>query len=153
MFAHIPINHHLRPLYRALAGLTGLYILAFGVLGFIQTRGLSLFARDDLPTVLGLRTNPAFAIMSIGAGAVILVATVVGRNIDHWVNLIAGIGFVVVGLAMLALLRTDANILGFSVTNCIVSFAFGIIAFTAGLYGKVGTPEDVEAEDAFRHGH
>ena len=44
-----------------------------------------------------------------------------------------------VGMLMLGLLRTDANFLGFSMTNCIVSFVLGTIVFAAGLYGRTRT--------------
>src|SRR6266545_4114447 len=120
---HTPVNHHLRPLYRTLAGLAGVYVLLFGIIGLVQTRGLDFFAQHDLPWVLGLRTNPAFSILSIGAG-----------------------------LVMLVLQRTDANFLGFSVSNCVASFILGIITGTAGLYGKVGSVETESAEESFRHG-
>jgi hypothetical protein len=57
-----------------------------------------------------------------------------------------------VGMAMLALLETDANFLNFSVATCVVSFVIGIALLTAGLYGKVGTVDAARAEEAFRHG-
>jgi hypothetical protein len=148
---HTPVNHHLRPLYRVLAGLAGLYVLVFGIAGLVKTRGMDVFAQHDLPWVLGLRTNLAFSVLSIGAGLLILSGTVIGRNIDYLINLVASVIFMVTGLAMLALLRTDANFLGFSVANCIVSFILGIITGTAGLYGKVGTTETASAEESFRH--
>lgn len=151
MLLHLPVNHHLRPLYRALAGLAGLYVLVFGIAGFSQSRGLSLFAQHDLPWVLGLRTNPAFALLSIASGAVILVATVVGRNLDHLVYLAAGIIFMLAGIAMMLLLQTPANFLGFSMSNCIVSFILGLVTFTAGLYGRSGTAEDAQSLNVHRH--
>jgi hypothetical protein len=59
--------------------------------------------------------------------------------------------FTFVGLLMLALLQTNANFLGFSMVNCIVSFVLGMVVFAAGLYGKTGSETDVAAEEAFRH--
>jgi uncharacterized protein DUF4383 len=150
--AHIPINHPLRPVYRALAGLAGLYVLLFGIIGFAQTRGLELFAQQDLPWVLGLRTNPAFSYLSIVAGIVLLGGVVVGGNVHRSVNLAGGLVFLVAGIAMMTLLQTDANIFGFSMVNCIVSFVIGIVLLAAGLYGKVGTPDRAQAEEAFRRG-
>lgn len=150
--AHIPINHPLRPLYRALAGLAGLYVLLFGIIGFVQTRGLELFARQDLPWVLGLRTNPAFSYLSIVAGIVLLGGALVGGNLDRSINLAGGLVFLVAGMAMMTLLQTDANLLGFSMVNCIVSFIIGVVLLAAGLYGKVGTPDRAQAEEEYRHG-
>ena len=140
MFTHIPVNHPLRPLYRVLAALVGGYTLVFGIVGFTQTRGTPLFAQTGLPWVLGLRTNLAFALVPIVSGAVLLVSAIIGRNLDYLVNLFGGVVFMVVGMLMLGLLQTNANFLGFSVTNCIVSFILGCICFTAGLYGRVGAP-------------
>jgi len=139
MLTHLPVNHPLRPLYRILAALAGGYILLFGIVGSARTWGTAAFAQDHLPWVLGLRTNLAFAWLSIVSGAVLVVCAVVGRNFDHLVNLLGGLLFMAVGMLMLGLLRTDVNFLGFSMTNCIVSFVLGTIVFAAGLYGRTGT--------------
>jgi hypothetical protein len=139
MISHLPINHPLRPLYRVLAALAGGYVLVFGIVGFTRTRGTALFAQAHLPWVLGLRTNLAFALLSVLSGAVLLVCAVIGRNLDFLVNLLGGLVFMVVGMLMLGLLRTDVNFLGFTVTNCVVSFVIGTVVFAAGLYGRTGT--------------
>jgi Domain of unknown function (DUF4383) len=149
--SHIPVNHHLRPVYRVLAALAGLYVLLFGVLGFLETRGTSAFDRGSM-TVLGLRTNLAFSIASIVAGAVILLAGFVGRNVDYFLNLVGGIAFLVAGMAMMTLLQTDANVLNFSMATCIVSFVIGMVLFSAGLYGRTGSVGAARAEEALRHG-
>ncbi len=138
MLSHLPVNHPLRPLYRVLSGLVGAYSLVFGIVGFAQTRGTGIFAQTNLPWVLGLRANPAFAVLSIVVGGLLLLAAFVGRNVDSVVNLFGGLGFMVVGIAELALLQTNVNVLGFTVTTCIVSFVFGSVLFTAGLYGRSG---------------
>src|SRR5436190_11897521 len=140
MLMHLPVNHPLRPLYRVLAGLVGGYSLVFGIAAFTKTRGTSLFAHTDLPWVLGLRTNLAFALLSIFSGAVLAVCAVIGRNLDFLVNTLGGLLFMAVGMLMLGLLQTDANCLGFSMTNCVVSLLLGTIVFTAGLYGRTGGP-------------
>ena len=44
------------------------------------------------------------------------------------------------------------ELLGFTMSTCIVSFIIGLVLFTAGLYGKIGTAEDIRQEEAFRHG-
>ena len=139
MLTHLPVNHPLRNLYRVLAAVVGAGVLVFGIVGFTRTRGTALFAQEHLPWVLGLRTNLAFALLSIVSGAVLLVCAVVGRNLDHVVNFLGGIVFMAVGMLMLGLLRTDANFLGFSMTNCIVSFVLGTIVFAAGLYGRTSS--------------
>jgi hypothetical protein len=149
--AHIPVNHPLRRLYKTLTAFAGLYILIFGIIGLVKTHGMPLFAQHGLPWVLGLRTNLAFSILSIAGGIVMLAAVAIGRNIDHYMEILAGGVFIFVGLLMLALLQTDENFLGFSLVNCVVSFVLGMVVFAAGLYGKTGTDADVAAEEAFRH--
>jgi hypothetical protein len=137
VFEELPVNHRLRPFYRVLAALAGLYVLVFGIAGYARTKGTPAFSRDHVEWVLGLRTNLGFATLSVVAGAVLLAATLIGRNVDRTVNLVASGVFLGAGLVMLALLRTDLNFLGFSVVNCVVSFVIGSVLLTAGLYGKV----------------
>jgi len=150
--SHFPINHHLQPLYRVLAGLCGVYVLIFGIVGLVQTSGLDFFAQDGLPWVLGLRANGAFAVLSIVAGIVVLGAAVIGGNLDRWVNLYAGLVFLVAGMAMMILMQTSLNFLGFTMSTCIVSFVIGLVLFSAAMYGRVGTKREERREERFRHG-
>ncbi|MFI6760293.1 DUF4383 domain-containing protein [Micromonospora sp. NPDC050417] len=147
--AHIPINHPARPLYRVLSGLVGLYILIFGIFGLVETSGDSLFGRDDV-YALGLRTNLAFSLVSVLFGIVILIGASLRGNLGHFMNLTAGVVFLVVGIVMLTVLQTDANILNFSVATVVVSMIFGLVTFATGLYDKVGPPERAEAERHYR---
>jgi hypothetical protein len=146
--AHIPVNHHLRPLYRVLAVLAGLYLLGFGVVGLVQARGLDAFANDGLPKVLSQQVNPAQAVLDIVLGLAVLVSIVLGRNIDHYVNFWIGHLLYVIGIAMLTLARTDANILGFNVTNVIVTFILASVITCAGMYSRVGPHRRPDAEPA-----
>jgi hypothetical protein len=150
--SHLPVNHHLQPLYRVLAALTGIYVLVFGIVGWLMTADYDLFAQDGLPAVLGLRANRAFAVLSVAAGLVLLAGAFVGRNVARWINLLGGIAFMVVGAAMLTLLETDLNVLGFSVATCTVSFIIGLVLFAAGLYGRTGSRSRARHEEGFRHG-
>lgn len=136
--SHIPVNHPLRPLYRALAAITGLYVLVFGIVGLIATRGTELFAQGDT-TALGLRTNLAFSALSVVAGAIVLLAVVIGRNIDRVVYLVASVIFLTAGTVMMMLIDSDSNVLNFSIATCIVSYIIGMVQLSAGLYVKAGT--------------
>ena len=138
--AHTPVNHPLRPVYRALGGLAGLYLVLFGILGLIQTAGEGLFALG-IDHVLGQGTNLAWSIVSIVIGVLVLIATALGRNIDVKVDTYLGWALLVVGSAMLALIRTDANIFNFSLTTVIVTYVVGLALVMAGLYSKVVAPE------------
>ena len=147
--AHIPVNHHLRPLYRALAGLSGVFLVALGIFGLIETSGHELFAREDLPTVLGMQFNPFGAGMFLVFGIVVLALTALGRNIDHLGNFWVGQILVLIAMFELAFLRTDLNLLGFNMAAVIVTMVVGLVVLTASLYLKVGPdrPHDEHHDD------
>ena len=147
--AHIPVNHPLAPLYRFLAGLAGAYVLAFGIAGLVETWGHPIFERGGT-FALGLHTNLAFSLLSTVVGAVVLGGGLIGGNPAHWINMIGGGVFLFAGLAMLALMQTDLNVLNFSVATCVASYAIGLAMLLSGLYDKVGPPEAAEAEERFR---
>jgi membrane protein implicated in regulation of membrane protease activity len=139
--AHFPVNHHLRPLYRTLAALAGIYMLVFGIVAFSKVSGRPFFTQDEAAWALGLRANPAFAVLSMVAGAVVLVANVIGRNIAHLVNTVAAVVLIVAGMAMLLLMQTSANIFAFSMVNCIVTFILALVIGTVSLYDRTGSSE------------
>ena len=68
--AHIPVNHPLRPVYRAVAFVIGLYLLIFGIVGVTRSAGHDFFASHQDISALGLHTNMAFSLLSVVAGAV-----------------------------------------------------------------------------------
>jgi len=149
--SHMPVNHPMRPFYRVLAAATGAYVLIFGAVGAVRTVGLPFFDRSET-YALGLRSNLAFAVASLLVGLVIVLATFVGRNVDYMVNLWGGVLFMAVGTAMMAVLRTDLNVLNFSIITVVVSYGIGLVLFTAGLYGRSGSPEAARAQELVRHG-
>ncbi|MFI6130405.1 DUF4383 domain-containing protein [Micromonospora sp. NPDC051141] len=142
--AHTPVNHPARPIYRAIGGLVGLYFVVFGGLGIIASAGNDFFAQDDTK-VLGQGTNMGFSLLSILIGVVILVGTAIGRNLDVAVNQWLAYTLMVIGLAALAFLQTDANILNFSIMTVIVVLTLSLVLLVAGMYGKVGTDDEHEA--------
>ncbi|MEV7227840.1 MULTISPECIES: DUF4383 domain-containing protein [Polymorphospora] len=142
--AHNPVNHPARPIYRAIGALIGLYLIVFGVLGFIETGSGEFFAQDG-SAVLGQGTNLGFSVVSAVLGVIILVATGLGRNIDAAVNKWLGYLFMALGLGELAVLRTDANIFNFTVATVVVTMIIGIVLLMAGMYGKVGTDDEHRA--------
>ncbi|MBB5828866.1 DUF4383 domain-containing protein [Micromonospora carbonacea] len=142
--AHTPVNHPARPIYRAIGGLVGLYFLAFGVLGLVASAGNDILAQDDT-TVLGQGTNLGFSLLSLVLGVAILTGTVIGRNLDVAINQWLAYALMVLGLAELAFLQTDANVLNFTITTDIVVLTLSMVLLMAGMYGKVGTDEENEA--------
>ncbi|MGW0431540.1 DUF4383 domain-containing protein [Micromonospora sp. NPDC003197] len=142
--AHNPVNHPARPIYRAIGGLTGLYLAGFGVLGVIENSGAEFFAQDDT-LVLGQGANLGYSVISAILGVILLVAAGIGRNLDATINKLSGYALMALGLAGLAVMRTDANYLGFSMATVIVSMILGLVLLMAGMYGKVGTDEENRA--------
>ncbi|RKN43533.1 DUF4383 domain-containing protein [Micromonospora endolithica] len=147
--AHTPVNHPARPIFRAIGGLTGLYLVAFGALGIIASAGGDLFAQDDT-RVLGQGTNLGFSLLSILLGGAILAGTVIGRNLDVLINQWLAYVVMAVSLAGLAFIRTEANIFNFSVVTVIVLMVIGLVLLMVGMYGKVGTDDEREAWEKAR---
>jgi hypothetical protein len=151
--AHFPVNHPLRPLYRALSALTGAYLVLFGVVGLIVTAGDGLLGHPT-DRILGQRANLLWSIASLLIGAIVLLATAVGRNADTEVNKYFGWGLLVVGSYELTVSRTDANFLNFSVSTVVVTYLLGLFLITSGLYSKVvpaaqaGSPRQVRESQA-----
>lgn len=139
--AHIPINHHLRGLYRAVAGLSGLYLVGLGIYGVVETSGLELFAQDNLPEVLGQQLNPASSGMLLVLGGIVVIVTALGRNLDHFGNFWIGQILALSALLSMAVLRTDANLLGLNMTSVIVWMVVGVLILTASMYAKIGRSE------------
>jgi uncharacterized protein DUF4383 len=150
MFLHLPVNHPLRPLYRFLGGLTGLYVLGYGVVGLFASWGHGVFAHDSVEA-LGLRTNLAFSVLSILVGLAVLIAAIIDNNVDQYTFLFGGMVFLVAGMAMLVLMQTTLNVLNFTVAKCVASFLMGLVMFTAGLYTRHGPAEVRQVEERRRH--
>ncbi|MET8281981.1 DUF4383 domain-containing protein [Micromonospora sp. NPDC005174] len=142
--AHTPINHPARPIYRAIGGLTGLYLVVFGVLGIIASAGNEVLAQDDTK-VLGQGTNLGFSLLCVLLGLVVLVGTGLGRNIDVAINQWLAYTLMVIGLGALAFIRTDANIFNVNVLTVVVVLSASLVLLMAGMYGKVGTDEEADA--------
>ncbi|GAA0542833.1 hypothetical protein GCM10010172_25370 [Paractinoplanes ferrugineus] len=149
--AHYPLNHHLRPVYRFFAGLAGLYLALFGIIGVASTWGDGFFHRGA-DWVLGLRTNPAAAWLYTIIGVLLLLAVLVGGNFYHHVTLIMGWVLAAFGVLIMAVIQTDANVLNASMVNVIVTIVLGVVALCAGLYGKVGSADAARTESAAAHG-
>ncbi|MDO3701318.1 DUF4383 domain-containing protein [Micromonospora sp. C28SCA-DRY-2] len=147
--AHTPVNHPARPVYRAIGGLTGLYLVVFGVLGIIASAGNEVLAQDDT-RALGQGTNLGFSLISILIGLAVLAGTAIGRNVDVVVNQWLAYLLMVVSLAGLAFIQTEANIFNFSIATVIVLMVLSLVLLMVGMYGKVGTDEEREAFEKAR---
>ncbi|WP_326549479.1 DUF4383 domain-containing protein [Micromonospora sp. NBC_01813] len=142
--SHTPVNHPARPIYRAIAALTGLYLAIFGVLGVATTLGDAPFAQDDT-RVLGQGANLGFSALCLLLGVIVLAGVGLGRNIDTAINKALAWALMALSLAELAVLRTDANFLNFTVSTCVVVMTIGLVLLMAGMYGKMGSEEEAKA--------
>jgi hypothetical protein len=149
--AHYPLNHHLRQTYRFVAFLAGAYLMIAGVLGLTGTWGEPFFGRDGHHWSLGLRVNPAGSWLLAVLGLIVVAATVIGGNVHHTVTLLGGWAMCGVAVLIMATMQTDANAVHASMVNVLVLLALGLVALTAGLYGKVGSPDSARAEEAAVH--
>ena len=159
---HLPKDHRLGRVYRYGAGLMGLLLLVFGVLGLLDQ--LTFFSTQG-DRVLGLSSNGLLSVISIVAAAILIAGAVIGGNTASNINLGMGLVFYISGFVNLGLLDTQANFLAFHLQNVMFSFAVGVMLMTFGAYGRVsgGLPHDnpywqarhpdqVEAEAAAKPG-
>ena len=149
--AHTPVNHPLRPLYRALGGVVGIYLIVFGITGIIVTAGDGLFGTAG-DRVLGQGANLFWSIVTLALGAIVLVATVLGHNVDSEVGKYAGWAMLVVGTYGLAVERTDANVLDFTISTVIVTYLVGLVLIMTGLYSRIAPAQESGAPRPVREG-
>jgi hypothetical protein len=130
----LPLDHRLSNIYRVGAGLMGLVLIAFGILGLVDHVGFFDTGGD---TVAGLNTNGTLSVLSLCVGALLFAGMVIGGNIASTLNMILGILFIISGFVNLALLDTGANFLAFQIQNVLFSFVVGVMLMFFGMYGRV----------------
>ncbi|MCX4693532.1 DUF4383 domain-containing protein [Streptomyces sp. NBC_01408] len=133
---HLPTDHRLSTVYRVGAGLTGLLLVAFGILGLIDRIGFFDTGGD---TVLALNTNGALSVLSICIGALLFTGMVIGGTFASTLNIALGLLFIASGFVNLALLDTSLNFLAFKIQNVLFSFVVGVMLMWFGMYGRVGS--------------
>lgn len=131
---HLPVDHRLSQVYRVGAGLMGLVLVVFGILGLVNRIGLFDIEGD---TVAGLNTNGALSILSICVGLLLFVGMVIGGNFASTVNMTLGVLFIASGFVNLALLDRSFNPLAFQMQNVLFSFVVGLMLMCFGMYGRV----------------
>lgn len=131
---HLPVDHRLSKVYRIGAGLMGLVLIAFGILGLTHNIGFFDTGGD---TVAGLNTNGALSVLSIVVGAILVAGMVIGGNFASTLNIVWGVLFLLSGFVNLALLQTGANFLAFRIQNVLFSFVVGLMLLVFGMYGRV----------------
>jgi hypothetical protein len=138
---HLPVDHRLNQVYRVGAGLIGLALTVFGVLGLIDRIGFFTTGND---TVAGLNTNGTLSVISICVGLILFAGLVIGGNVASTLNAFFGVVFIGSGFVNLALLDSGHNFLAFRMQNVLFSFVVGVLLMFFGMYGRVsgGLPHD-----------
>jgi hypothetical protein len=152
VYDDLPLNHPLRGLHRTLALICAVLFVLFGVIGLVVTATGDGIGSRSSTAILGLGGNGAFSVFMIVLGLIIVLGSLAGGRVAHLVYLASSGLLLVVGLATLALLDTDLNVLGFTMATCIAVYLAGTLLFLNGTYTKVGTPELAAAKDLERHG-
>ncbi|MFI9587452.1 DUF4383 domain-containing protein [Streptomyces sp. NPDC052236] len=133
---HLPVDHRLSQVYRVGAGLIGLVLVAFGILGLIDRIGFFDTGGDR---VAGLNTNGALSVLSICVGLLLFAGMVIGGNFASTLNMVLGVAFILSGFVNLALLDRSFNPLAFRIQNVLFSFVVGVALMFFGMYGRVGS--------------
>ena len=124
----LPVNHPLHRVYRIAAGVVGVLLAAFGLLGL-------LISGD----IVRVPASTAFSLICLVAGLLLIGASFVGRNLAAQVNAYVGALLLVVGLiALLSMGGADSNFLDVSMADVTLLFVAGMVLLAAGFYGQVG---------------
>ncbi|WP_405502130.1 DUF4383 domain-containing protein [Streptomyces niveus] len=131
---HLPVDHTLIRVYRISAGLIGLVLLVFGILGLVNQIGV--FGTGS-HTTAGLNTNGALSVLSICVGVLLFIGMLIGKNFASTLNMILGVLFILSGFVNLALIDNSFNPLNFRIQNVLFSFVVGLLLMFFGMYGRV----------------
>ncbi|MEV7868384.1 DUF4383 domain-containing protein [Streptomyces sp. NPDC088124] len=131
---HLPLDHRLNKVYRVGAGLMGLALIAFGILGLMDRIG---FFGTGGQQVAGLNANGTLSVLSICVGVLLLAGMVIGGNTASTINMVLGVLFIISGFVNLALLDTSYNFLAFHLQNVLFSFVVGVLLMFFGMFGRV----------------
>ena len=121
-------------LHRVGGAAFGIGLGAFGVLGLTKTGWTC-----SPPTgaqVLGLSTNGALSIISIGVAVILIAAGMRGGHTASMVLVVIGAAFVLSGFVNALVLGMLLNLLAFQISNVIFSFIAGALLLFLGAWGR-----------------
>ena len=125
----LPVNHPLHRVYRVAAGVVGVLLAVFGLLGLLRSGD-----------ILRGPASTAFSGICLVAGVALVGAAIVGRNVAAQTNAWVGALLIVVGLVgLLTMGAPDSNFLDLSMADVTLLFVAGMVLLAAGFYGQVGT--------------
>lgn len=137
--------HPVHVVHRVGAGAMGLGLWVFAGLGLAH--GLPYFSTSGQP-VVGLSSNGLLSTISLAAGALLISAAVWKGPIASTATAVLGTVFVLSGLAHLAILNTQFNVLAFRLPNVLFSVIAGLILLILGSYGRIAG--DLPADNPYR---
>lgn len=128
-----PSGRRLDLVHRIGAAVLGFGLCVFGALG-VADRLEFLAVRGEV--VLGLASNGLLSAISLIVGGVLIGAAVRGGRSSSTITVVVGLLFLLSGLANLAVLDTELNLLAFRMSNVIFSFIAGMMLLFLGAYGR-----------------
>ncbi|NMO55737.1 hypothetical protein HH310_31710 [Actinoplanes sp. TBRC 11911] len=137
IIGHLPLNHDLRGFYRTVIAIGGLLLAIWGVL-WIVADGFG----GDGASVGGLQANGTFGLLSVLMGLALVVAAVLGRNVDHWLGFLLAALAMALGVFGLTFIRTTPEPFALSVSTCVTLLTFGVVIMCAASYVGTGTSAD-----------
>lgn len=137
IIGHLPLNHDLRGFYRTVIAIGGLLLAIWGVL-WIVADGFG----GDGSSIAGLQANGTFGALSVVMGVVLVVAAVLGRNLDHWLGFLLALLSMALGLFGVTFIRTTPEPFALSLSTCVALLTFGTVLMCAASYVGTGTSDD-----------
>lgn len=118
---------------RAGAVLVGLFLLAFGLIGFA---GDLSFTSTRGTQVLGMSTDGLLSAISVVVALVLLAAAARGPRVASTTMVVLGVLFLISALVNLGVLETNFNLLAFEFSNVVFSIVVGLLLLVLGAYGR-----------------
>lgn len=133
MFSPTPEAHRIHTIHRLAAASTGLFLVAFGVLGSARAPS---FLSTSGPQILGLFTNGLLASLSLAMGAALTFAATRSGPIASTISVAAGGLFLLSGLLNAMIVGSAMNMLAFGPVNVLFSLVVGAVLLVLGSYGR-----------------
>jgi Domain of unknown function (DUF4383) len=127
-------NNRIHTVHRVSIAALGVFLLIFGVLGLTERLE---FLSSQGAIIMGLSSNGLLATISVLVAVVLIVAAARGGPTASSVGIVLGVLFLLSGLANLFVLGTEANMLGFRLSNVIFSLVIGMMLLFLGAYGRI----------------
>lgn len=127
------VDHPGRPAYRRLAVVIGLLFVGFGVAALVIAGDVP-FAGKAGHGLLGLVANRATGVLWLLLGLLVVLGAALPDNAGAYTLTGAAGLIVLVGLIFLAVSRTDANVVAYSVMDVCVTWVAGMAVLWCGMH-------------------